>query len=416
MPPSRLSANVWKFYVFSVLQGIVWGLCLPILVLFFIDRGLSLEQFMILMAIMNFTIFAMEIPGGIVADRFSRKWSIFAGRSALTLSFALMLLTTDMILLGVAFALYGIGESLISGADSALLYDSLKLESLQDRFQDTFGNTISIRLGMMVVGTIMCGYLVGRFDLAIPLWAGLALTVVGLVPTILLVEPPIHASEEQQARTFRGEVLGYWRHTVDSFRLIVRDPVLMLIIFINITIIRLCLFSDRPFAQPYLRTFDYSDADIGYLYTLFIGVTAVFAKFSRRIVGWVGGTERSGLVTVALMSLISLVAMVQAPIGVVLVVALVGLNTAKGLAEPFIQTAMNNRLTSDKRASCLSMGKMGMNLMGVFMGPMFGWLADTYSLGTSLTVYQWIFGPMLAVGILWAFYGLRRSPSSPSPA
>ena len=409
MPPSRLSTNIWKFYVFSVLQGITWGLVIPILVLFYVDRGISLETFMILMAVMNFTIFAMEIPGGIIADRFSRKWSIFSGRLALTVSWALMLMTTDPVLLGLSFALFGLGESLISGADSALLYDSLKEDGQEERFQDTFANTVSIRLATMVVGTVLCGFVVGRMGIATPLWAGLALTVVGLVPTFLLVEPPILRAWEPRSRTFAGEARTYWHHTVDSFRLILRDPVLMLIIFVNVTIVRLFLFSDRPFAQPYLRTFDYDASTIGYLYTIFMVVTAVFAKFSKRIGGWVGGTERGGLVTVALMSLFSLVAMVQAPTGVVLVVALVGLNTAKGFAEPFIQTAMNNRLTSDKRASCLSMAKMGMNFMGVFLGPMFGWLADAYSLATSLNVYKWIFGPMLVIGILWAFFGLRRS-------
>ena len=141
-----------------------------------------------------------------------------------------------------------------------------------------------------------------------------------------------------------------------------------------------------------------------------MGVTAVFAKFSRRIVGWVGGTERSGLTTVLLLSLLSLVALVQAPAGLVVVGALVGLNTAKGLAEPFIQTAMNRRITSEKRASCLSMAKMGMNFMGIILGPMLGWLADTHSLVLSLNVFQWIFGPMLVVGLL------QRGESSPASA
>ena len=414
MPRSPLSSNIWKFYVFSVLQDLTYGMVVPILVLFYVDRGISLETFMVLMAIMNFTIFAMEIPGGILADRFSRKWSIFSGRLALALSWALMLLTTDPILLGITFALYGLGESLISGADSALLYDSLKADGHEEDFQDTFGNTVSIRLSTMVIGTVLCGFLVGRTGLTTPLWAGLVLTIVGLVPTFLLVEPPFRKPTEYQSRTFVSEARDYWRHSVDSFRLILRDPVLLLIIFVNVTIVRLFLFSDRPFAQPYLKTFGYDAATIGYLYTIFMVVTAVFAKFSKRIVGWVGGTERGGLVAVALISLVSLVAMVQAPTGVVLVVALVGLNTAKGLAEPFIQTAMNNRLTSDKRASCLSMAKMGMNFMGVFLGPLFGWLADTYSLATSLAAYQWIFGPMLVIGLLWIALGFRKPPIAPS--
>ncbi|HCR16326.1 MAG TPA: hypothetical protein DIU35_02495 [Candidatus Latescibacteria bacterium] len=65
-------------------------------------------------------------------------------------------------------------------------------------------------------------------------------------------------------------------------------------------------------------------------------------------------------------------AMVQTPTGVILVLALVGLNLVKGLAVPLIQTGLNHRLTSDKRASCLSMSKMAVNFLGIFLGPLFG--------------------------------------------
>jgi MFS family permease len=296
-----------------------------------------------------------------------------------------MLMTTNTPLLGLAFFLVGLGESLVSGADSALLYDSLRAVGREDDFQEAFGTGLSIMLVSMVLGTIACGYLVDLAGLATPMWTALLLGLAGMVPPLLFVEPPFKdekTSEVAAARSLLGELQGYLRHTRDSLRQIMSDRTFLILAFVNIVIVRMCLFADRPFAQPYLMTFGYDAAAIGYLYAIFLGVSAFFSKYSGKIVSRIGGGERNGLITVCVLGAVSLVAMVQAPTGVVLAVALVGLYLVRGLTVPFVQAALNRRLTSEKRASCLSMAKMGMNFMGIFGGPVFGWLADEHSLRT----------------------------------
>jgi MFS family permease len=406
-------SNIWKYYALNFFRGIGGGLVVPILVLFYLDRGISLETFMILMAILNLSVFALEIPGGIIADRYSRKWSIVVGRIFFTISFGLMLITTNIPLLGIAFFLFGLGESLISGADSALLYDSLKAEDREDEFQETFGTGISIMLVTMVLGTIICGYLVSIGSLVTPMWVGFVLGMIGIVPPMLFLEPPFkqeNVEAETQSRTLKSEFASHLKHTRASLRLVFADRTFLVFSFVNIAILRMHLFSDRPFLQPYLLSFDYSPETIGYLYGIFCGVSAISSKYSGKIVGAIGADERNGLIAVCLIGIVSLVGMVQAPTGVVVVVALVGINLVKGLAIPFIQTGLNRRLTSDKRASCLSMSKMGVNFLGIFLGPLFGWIADTHSLAASLSAFQWIFGPMLVAGLIMTAIGLRPAP------
>lgn len=84
MEPKNLKANVWKFYVYKALWGLGNGLGFPILVLYFLDRGLTLTEFMILMSTLNLSVFVFEVPTGIVADKFSRKWSICIGTLCMT--------------------------------------------------------------------------------------------------------------------------------------------------------------------------------------------------------------------------------------------------------------------------------------------------------------------------------------------
>ena len=74
----------------------------------------------------------MEVPGGVIADKFSPKWSVCAGSCFKLLSLCLMVTSVPYPVLVLAFICWGLGESLVSGADSALLYDSLQADGQAD--------------------------------------------------------------------------------------------------------------------------------------------------------------------------------------------------------------------------------------------------------------------------------------------
>ena len=51
----------------------------------------------------------------------------------------------------------------------------------------------------------------------------------------------------------------------------------------------------------------------------------------------------------------------------------------------------------------------GNSLFGVFLGPLFGYLADAWSLQASLLVYQWTFVPLQLIGVFWVWKVLAVS-------
>ena len=124
----RQPANVWKFYLYKGLWGLGMGLVIPVGMLYYLERGVSLAGFMILMTVLNFSVVVFEVPTGVVADKFSRKWSICLGTALMAMAAVIMLATVNFALLALGFLCWGLGQSLVSGADSALLYDSLKTE------------------------------------------------------------------------------------------------------------------------------------------------------------------------------------------------------------------------------------------------------------------------------------------------
>ncbi|MCP4406005.1 MAG: MFS transporter [bacterium] len=402
--------------MYKTLWGLGGGLMLPIIVLYFLARNFTLAEFMVLLSVLNLSVFVFEVPTGVVADKFSRKWSVCSGTFFMGVSVLIMLTTVNYPLLIVGFISWGLGESLVSGADSALLYDSLQAEGMAAAFQQSIGTAISLQLAATVSGTILCGIIVDRVGLRSPLSAGLGVILLAAIVTALFKEPPfLQADRKEMDKTFNAQVSSYITHLQASFRFIGQSRELMALIFINIVILRLAFLTERPFAQPYLASFGYNPGHISYLHTLFYGSSALFAKYSHKLTTRMGDNERNSLSLVGLLGIVFLAIMVNAWSSSVVVAAMAGIYLMKGVFDPLMQDSLNRRVASEKRASCLSIAKMGNNFLGMFLGPLFGYLSDAFSLKLSLFIFQWMFGLLLTVSIIWGWKVLGRI-SEPEPA
>jgi len=106
----------------------------PVHTLLFRSSGPSLEQVSLLLAIWSVTVVLLEIPSGLLSDRWSRKGMlVFA--SLLKMGCFLIWM------LGSTFLFYALGfaEALASGAIETSLYDSLKLEENHTQFEQVYG-------------------------------------------------------------------------------------------------------------------------------------------------------------------------------------------------------------------------------------------------------------------------------------
>jgi MFS family permease len=405
----RLPANVWKFYLYKLLWGLGMGLAIPVLVLYYLDRGVSLLGFMILMTILNLSTFIFEVPTGVVADKFSRKWSVCSGSALMVVSVVMMLTTTNYGLLALGFLCWGIGQSLVSGADSALLFDSLQAAGKEGRFQTIIGNAISLGLAMTVFGTIAGGLLIKWGGLSTPMWTWLSLGVAVAIIAATFEEPPMLKAARDQNRgvTMRAQIADYVAHLRTSFGFVSRNRALLALILMSMVLMRLWATTERPFAQPHLTTFGYNPEQISYLHTLFYLIAAILAKNSKRITAWFGDKEGGAMLAIGFVGSVAVLLMVNAGSGVVAVIGLSCIYVVHGLSQPLIQNSLNQRVTSEQRASCLSIANMGNSLLGVFLGPLFGYLADAWSLQTSLLIYQWTFIPLLLAGVFlcWKILG-----------
>src|SRR5437867_8688572 len=116
--------NIWRLFAVQALLGFI--LWVPIWVVFLQRRGLALTQIGVLEGFAWVLTAALEVPTGAIADRFGRKASIALG--AFLYSVAMFLILADALSPGflLGYALWNSSLAFVSGADSALLFDSLK--------------------------------------------------------------------------------------------------------------------------------------------------------------------------------------------------------------------------------------------------------------------------------------------------
>jgi len=109
-------------------------LTMPIIVLFYQENGLSMQNVLTLKAFYSVAVVIMEIPSGYFADIWGRKKTLILGSVLGCLGFVVYGFSSDFYGFLLAELILGVGSSFISGADSALLYDSL----LQDKKEGTY--------------------------------------------------------------------------------------------------------------------------------------------------------------------------------------------------------------------------------------------------------------------------------------
>jgi MFS family permease len=96
----------------------------PLYSIMFSDRSnISAAGVGALLAVWQITQILSEVPTGIIADKFSKKYSIMAGRLLKSLCFVFWFFTPNFAGYMAGFIIWGIGEAFISGATQAYLYE-----------------------------------------------------------------------------------------------------------------------------------------------------------------------------------------------------------------------------------------------------------------------------------------------------
>ena len=162
-----------------------FNLLYPVYMLLFASKGLSVFEITWLMIIWSISVFVLEIPSGMLADRWGRKQLIVIGTAFKLISLAFWLMADGFLLFALGFVFWGVQEALCSGSTEALLYDMLSYHGEQPSYEKRAGRA-SFFAGLGLAVSMLFGGFVASAGFDIATWVSIGLAALALLFASLL--------------------------------------------------------------------------------------------------------------------------------------------------------------------------------------------------------------------------------------
>lgn len=160
-----------------------------IAIIYFTSISGSMALGMSIFSITMISSFIFEIPTGIISDRIGRKKTILMGTIFSLMYSIFFAISNNYMFLVIGAILEGIEIAFFSGNNDSLLYDTLKDENNEDRFQEYLGKTNSMYQVAGAIGAIAGGVVAYLTSFTVVMWISVIPKVINLVIATLIVEP-----------------------------------------------------------------------------------------------------------------------------------------------------------------------------------------------------------------------------------
>ncbi len=369
--PHNLRGNVIKL---NIIKFSKWfSLVMPIIVPFYEDNHLSITEIMILKSVYSVVIVALELPSGYFADVIGRKKTLIIGAFLSAIGFFIYSGTHAYMGFLIAEIALGAGQSFISGADSAMLYDTLVSGNRQKEYARYEGINASVgNFSEAFAG--LAGGALALISLRFPFYIQAIIASTAIPASLMLVEPVI---ENKVTRTMSLRDIAA---TVKQ--IVFREKDLRLNLLFS-SIIGAATLQMAWFAQPLFKKMLLPLALYGAVWTALNLVTGGSSIIAHRIEQKLGETTTLKLIAILIPVLMILSGMIPA---FAIIPLLVLFYVFRGIAGPVLKDYINQRTGSDIRATVMSLRDLTIRVFFALFAPLAGWFTDHYSLGSGLAV------------------------------
>lgn len=154
--------------------------------LYYLEKGISSSGYMFFVTISYFIKVILEIPSGILADKYSKKKILFIGNALFLISTLLFIISNSYTLFVLAIIINSINNCITTGIANSLLYDFNNKEDKFNKliFRNSFSYNISYMLAMILGGIVgqECGLINTYYLTLLP-------TIINFVIICLIKEP-----------------------------------------------------------------------------------------------------------------------------------------------------------------------------------------------------------------------------------
>lgn len=180
-----------------------------VLVPFFKDwGGISVFQMQLIQSWFMLWIFLLEVPTGAIADRFGRRVSIGLGSLAGVLATFIYTRQPEIGFFLVAEMVFAVGISLISGANEAWLYDTLKEQGRESQAKEILARMRSFHFTGIMIGSLLGSQVAKWFGVVAPMQFSAIPFALAAAVAFTLREPKISSGPKESQRYLKIAVEG----------------------------------------------------------------------------------------------------------------------------------------------------------------------------------------------------------------
>lgn len=360
-------SNVKKQYLISFFHALIPAYVIERL--FWQQRGMDVQMVVYCEIIYALTVTVCEIPSGILADRFGRKrllcfYDLFAAFELLLILFA-----HDFRQFAVAIFFSGIGKSLASGSENALLYDSLASAGKQDAFEKHLGRISAIDFCGSIIAALSGGILASFFRLELNYILSVASTCLAFLLTLTLKEPPRLAMPENRS----SETRQYLKQAL----LVFRAKPLVLVYCTTGAVLGACMIYLDEFWQLLLDS-------VGVPVFLFGPVSAIemLAAIPGNLCAYKLKERFSyrKLFTYIILIHAACFTALAFTQNALCILPMLLASFAAGITEPLVFGYLHHHTQSAMRATVESVFSMGLRIVAVGIGLLFGYVCASHSI------------------------------------
>lgn len=392
-------ANIWKSYLFLFLLNfqLWWG----IWVLYLQDmRGFSLTQITLLEALFWGTAILAEVPTGAIADRFGRKASLALGAGFVTVAVITFGLASNYWIVLASYLTWAFGAAFLSGAEYALIFESLKAVGKESDFQRVAGRFGAIFSFAALAGGVAGAPIAAATDLSVPILLSAAIAAPAVLVALSMREPDL---PEGEVRLAYGPLLR------ESARTAFGAPAVRTMLILSALVTSLTI-APHIFMQPFLAGHDVDTALLGVIQTPVRLAQMIGALFAFWLVARAG--TRGVFISAPLLMVATYLALGSFD-SVFVFAAFPLASFVNAVLLPPATDYLNQRIPNNQRATVLSIRMMVVSLSAAALEPALGVVADGVSLRAVFFVTAGVVAAVLPLALLlWlrADAGEREPP------
>ena len=370
-----VEGNIPKLYIIRCAKWFM--LYMPIIGLFYADNGLTNTEIFLIQAAYSFSSALFAIPSGYFSDVIGRKKTLVLGTILASSGFLLYATIHNFWAFFIAEAVMGVGNSCISGTDSAMLYDSLQQSQNQEKYLKYEGRVTSLGCLAETTAALLGGSIATIFTYNEVFWNQAIIALIAVPAALMLVEPSrgklLHKSFRQ---VFDIGFYALFKHKGLSRTTMMSSVTGIATLTMAWTI------------QTYFIEQDFTEVQTTIVWVLLNLTVAMSSMFSDVL------EKRFGMKPMILMMVIFIplgyYAFSVPSVFFALLCAFI-FYYVRGYATPILKKLIQNYCDSEIRATVLSVRDLLIRLGFAIVGPFVGYMSDTYSFSFAMLVAGTLF-------------------------